>query len=129
MEKGKLNRHDHHHHPERQNPIKVERKPMKIKYISSPIMVNTRNVSEFRAVVQLLTGKSSNSISLDHGTTSTMIKQGRPSQLLPNHNTPTSMMPPSTHHQELDYKVSSTIFDEDDFHVDFSESLSEFLCW
>ncbi|KAJ8551595.1 hypothetical protein K7X08_021610 [Anisodus acutangulus] len=35
---------------------KVE--PMKVKYISSPVMVNVKNPSEFRATVQQLTGKS-----------------------------------------------------------------------
>lgn len=35
-----------------------EKEPMKVKYISSPIMVNAKNADEFRLVVQELTGKS-----------------------------------------------------------------------
>ncbi|PHT48844.1 hypothetical protein CQW23_13052 [Capsicum baccatum] len=31
---------------------------MKVKYISSPIMVNAKNADEFRSIVQELTGKS-----------------------------------------------------------------------
>ncbi|OIT32384.1 hypothetical protein A4A49_55437 [Nicotiana attenuata] len=35
-----------------------KKEAMKVKYISSPIMVNVKNPSEFRAIVQQLTGKS-----------------------------------------------------------------------
>ena len=44
-------------------PNKAQKKPIKIKYISSPMMVQAKNASEFRAIVQQLTGKNSN---LDH---------------------------------------------------------------
>lgn len=36
-----------------------KKEPMKVKYISNPIMVQANNESEFRAVVQELTGKNS----------------------------------------------------------------------
>jgi hypothetical protein len=120
VEKGKLHRHhNYQHHPDQRekNPIKIERKPMKIKYISSPIMVNTRNVAEFRAIVQLLTGKSSNVICPADGNY-TMLTQGPPSHLaLP------------TDHQELkNTGVSNSIFEEGDhFQTDFSDSLLGFL--
>lgn len=32
---------------------------MKVKYISSPVMVNAKNATEFKAIVQELTGKDS----------------------------------------------------------------------
>lgn len=35
-----------------------EKEPMKVKYISSPIMVNAKNADEFRSIVQELTGKN-----------------------------------------------------------------------
>ncbi|KAL8166656.1 hypothetical protein V2J09_008155 [Rumex salicifolius] len=41
------------------NTNRAKREPMKVKYISSPIMVQASNESEFRAVVQELTGKNS----------------------------------------------------------------------
>ncbi|PON46081.1 VQ motif containing protein [Parasponia andersonii] len=43
----------------RQKPNKAKKKPIKIKYISSPMMVQAKNASEFRAIVQQLTGKNS----------------------------------------------------------------------
>ena len=41
-------------------PTKGKKKPIKIKYISSPMMVRANNASEFRAIVQELTGQNSN---------------------------------------------------------------------
>lgn len=41
-------------------PSKTKKKPIKIKYISSPMMVRASNASEFRAIVQELTGQNSN---------------------------------------------------------------------
>ncbi|EXB93205.1 hypothetical protein L484_024544 [Morus notabilis] len=41
-------------------PSKGKKKPIKIKYISSPMMVRANNASEFRAIVQELTGRNSN---------------------------------------------------------------------
>jgi hypothetical protein len=60
----------------RQNPTDVQKEPVKIKYISSPVFVKASNASEFRAIVQELTGKnakdrsfceSSNSMHTNHG--------------------------------------------------------------
>lgn len=48
----------------RQKPNKAKKKPIKIKYISSPMMVQAKNASEFRAIVQELTGQNSNIV--DH---------------------------------------------------------------
>ncbi|CAI9091438.1 OLC1v1026473C1 [Oldenlandia corymbosa var. corymbosa] len=36
---------------------KQSKEPLKVKYISSPVMVNAKNASEFKAIVQELTGK------------------------------------------------------------------------
>ncbi|KAL3323900.1 hypothetical protein AABB24_038197, partial [Solanum stoloniferum] len=48
-----------------------KKEPMKVKYISSPVLVNVKNPTEFRAVVQQLTGKSppksSNLYNQEHG--------------------------------------------------------------
>lgn len=44
-----------------QNPTKVQRKPIKVKYISSPMMIKASSALEFRAIVQQLTGFDSNS--------------------------------------------------------------------
>jgi hypothetical protein len=41
----------------RQNPTDVQKEPVKIKYISSPMFVKASNASEFQAIVQELTGK------------------------------------------------------------------------
>ncbi|KAK4717250.1 hypothetical protein R3W88_015588 [Solanum pinnatisectum] len=35
-----------------------EKEPMKVKYISSPVLVNAKNADEFRSIVQELTGKN-----------------------------------------------------------------------
>jgi hypothetical protein len=42
-----------------QKSTKNKREPIKIKYISSPTMVKATNATEFRAIVQELTGKDS----------------------------------------------------------------------
>ncbi|OIS97982.1 hypothetical protein A4A49_51721 [Nicotiana attenuata] len=34
------------------------REPIKVKYIDSPVMVNAKNATEFRTIVQQLTGKT-----------------------------------------------------------------------
>ncbi|KAK4371354.1 hypothetical protein RND71_010829 [Anisodus tanguticus] len=41
---------------QKQNPKR--REPIKVKYIDSPMMVNVKNATEFRTIVQQLTGKS-----------------------------------------------------------------------
>ncbi|KAF8017792.1 hypothetical protein BT93_H2863 [Corymbia citriodora subsp. variegata] len=54
---GKLNFHQTAKSPK---PTSLARKkPLKIRYISSPVMVKASNPSEFRAIVQELTGKDS----------------------------------------------------------------------
>nr|GME15275.1 sigma factor binding protein 1, chloroplastic [Ipomoea batatas]GME20571.1 sigma factor binding protein 1, chloroplastic [Ipomoea batatas] len=52
---------------QRQNPSKkVGKEPIiKVKYISSPVIVNARSASEFRAIVQQLTGKDNSPVA-DH---------------------------------------------------------------
>ncbi|KAJ9185813.1 hypothetical protein P3X46_005404 [Hevea brasiliensis] len=45
--------------PKSQKPSKKKKKPMKITYISNPTTVRAANASEFRAIVQELTGKDS----------------------------------------------------------------------
>lgn len=51
MEEGKKGQN----RPRRRNK---EREQMKVKYISSPVMVNAKNAAEFRSIVQELTRKS-----------------------------------------------------------------------
>ncbi|XP_021282108.1 uncharacterized protein LOC110414990 [Herrania umbratica] len=53
---GKLR--DHRCHKSK-NPTKAKKNPIKIKYISSPMMVKASNADEFRAIVQELTGRNS----------------------------------------------------------------------
>ncbi|KAA0063579.1 VQ motif-containing protein [Cucumis melo var. makuwa] len=55
---------DFHHRKVSQNSnkpttIDQQNKPIKVKYISSPMMVKANNESEFRAIVQKLTGQHS----------------------------------------------------------------------
>ncbi|KGN60779.1 hypothetical protein Csa_019238 [Cucumis sativus] len=58
------NQYTNHNHSQsqsqNQNPTKVQRKPIKVKYISSPMMIKASNALEFRAIVQQLTGFDSN---------------------------------------------------------------------
>lgn len=114
MEKGKL--HINHHYQnqpiKRQKPTKVEKKPMKIKYISSPIMVKAGNASEFRAIVQQLTGKNADPISPDD--TYTMVTEE--ASHVPHQNTPHSMM--GTDEEVNNKLISNTMFNEGDFWLD-----------
>ncbi|XP_047340121.1 uncharacterized protein LOC124943687 [Impatiens glandulifera] len=45
--------------PRSQKPSKAKKKPIKVTYISNPMRVQANNESEFRAIVQELTGKNS----------------------------------------------------------------------
>ncbi|KAI8556231.1 hypothetical protein RHMOL_Rhmol05G0236300 [Rhododendron molle] len=49
----------YHHHLKSKKPKKEKKKPIKVTYISSPVMVQAENAFEFRAIVQELTGKNS----------------------------------------------------------------------
>ncbi|OIS97983.1 hypothetical protein A4A49_51720 [Nicotiana attenuata] len=40
------------------NSSKGRSEPIKVKYIDSPVMVNAKNATEFRTIVQQLTGKT-----------------------------------------------------------------------
>lgn len=47
-------------HQDQQNQgKKPSKEPLKVKYISSPVLVNAKNPTEFKAIVQELTGKDS----------------------------------------------------------------------
>ncbi|CAL5363231.1 unnamed protein product [Camellia sinensis] len=48
-----------YHQVKIKKPIKSKKKPIKVTYISSPMMVRANNASEFRAIVQELTGQNS----------------------------------------------------------------------
>lgn len=41
-----------------QNQNLKRRKPIKVKYIDSPLMINAKNATEFRTIVQQHTGKN-----------------------------------------------------------------------
>ncbi|PHU17045.1 hypothetical protein BC332_12740 [Capsicum chinense] len=43
---------------DRQNQNPKRREPIKVKYIDSPLLVNAKNATEFRTIVQQLTGKN-----------------------------------------------------------------------
>ncbi|KAK6915382.1 VQ protein [Dillenia turbinata] len=59
-------------------PIKGRKKPMKVTYISSPMMVRACNPSEFRALVQELTGKDSYICCQEEiGATTTTAEEGK----------------------------------------------------
>lgn len=47
-------------------PCQASKEPLKVKYISSPVMVNAKSAAEFKAIVQELTGKDSNDDSHHH---------------------------------------------------------------
>lgn len=98
---------------------------MKIKYISSPIMVNTRNAFEFRAIVQQLTGKNSTTTGVDG--TYTMLKRV-PSLPVPNYRSvdiPYSMV--ATDQERNSGRLPTTPFDDIGvFGQDFTDSLSGF---
>ncbi|PQP93278.1 hypothetical protein Pyn_22804 [Prunus yedoensis var. nudiflora] len=54
------NHHSHHQPQPDQSKKPTKAKAPMIKYISSPMMVQASNASEFRAIVQQLTGQDSN---------------------------------------------------------------------
>ncbi|KAG6599333.1 hypothetical protein SDJN03_09111, partial [Cucurbita argyrosperma subsp. sororia] len=58
---GKCGENEWKDQKQSQNPTKVQRKPIKVKYISSPMMIKASNAHEFRAIVQQLTGFTSHS--------------------------------------------------------------------
>ncbi|KAK6911361.1 VQ protein [Dillenia turbinata] len=77
---GKLQNHPTHQNSKKINkqPIKGNRKPMKVTYISSPMMVKACNPSEFRALVQELTGKDSDICCQEKiGATATTEEEGK----------------------------------------------------
>ena len=123
MEKGKLNIDHHYQNKSKTSPdsTKVERKPMKIKYISSPIMVKAGNPSEFRAIVQQLTGKNADPISPD--ATYTTVRE-EACHVADQNTTPCSMIATATH-EEVGNKLPNTTFNEGDFWIDCSDSLSD----
>lgn len=61
MEELKNQNYIHNHLKKCQKSNKTKKKPIKIKYISSPVLVQANNAFEFRAIVQEFTGKNSNS--------------------------------------------------------------------
>ncbi|CAK9187642.1 unnamed protein product [Ilex paraguariensis] len=50
---------DYQLHLKGKNPTRGSEEGIKVKYISSPVMVKANNASEFRAIVQELTGQNS----------------------------------------------------------------------
>ncbi|CAK9314841.1 unnamed protein product [Citrullus colocynthis] len=59
---GKCGENRYNNQNQSQNPTKVQRKPIKVKYISSPMMIKASNALEFRAIVQQLTGFDSDAL-------------------------------------------------------------------
>uniref|UniRef100_A0A7N2R181 VQ domain-containing protein n=1 Tax=Quercus lobata TaxID=97700 RepID=A0A7N2R181_QUELO len=64
MQMGKLTKQSYHHLPKNEKLTKSKQKPIKITYISSPTMVRACHASEFRKIVQELTGKNSDDIEI-----------------------------------------------------------------
>ncbi|TXG66003.1 hypothetical protein EZV62_007278 [Acer yangbiense] len=76
----------------------VKKTPIKVTYISSPMMVKASNASEFRAIVQQLTGKNSHVPPDEHDlvyTTTSLLTHEEES----NHH----------HHQALDHQRRETV--------------------
>ncbi|KAK4850936.1 hypothetical protein QYF36_011181 [Acer negundo] len=102
---GKLK---HHFDPSKNHQTrmdKVKKNPIKVTYISSPMMVKASNASEFRAIVQQLTGKNSLVPHADEHdlvyTATSLLTHGEES----NHH---------HHHQALDHQGRETITDHHD---------------
>lgn len=55
----KVTKHQYGRHLTSKKPIEAKKKPIKIKYISSPMMVQANSALEFREIVQELTGQNS----------------------------------------------------------------------
>ncbi|KAM3705249.1 hypothetical protein ACJW30_03G069500 [Castanea mollissima] len=64
MQMGKLTKQSYHHLPKNEKLTKSKQKPIKITYISSPTMVRACHASEFRKIVQELTGNNSDDIEI-----------------------------------------------------------------
>ncbi|GMI84483.1 hypothetical protein HRI_002117600 [Hibiscus trionum] len=54
-----MGKHRDDHCDKTKRTMKPKKNPIKIKYISSPMMVKASNEAEFRAIVQQLTGQNS----------------------------------------------------------------------
>ncbi|KAK2637889.1 hypothetical protein Ddye_025684 [Dipteronia dyeriana] len=102
---GKLKHHFddiHYQNPSKNHQTssnKVKKNPIKVTYISSPMMVKASNASEFRAIVQQLTGKNSHVPADDHdlvSTTASLFTNEEES----NHH---------PHHQALDHQGGENI--------------------
>ncbi|KAK9292594.1 hypothetical protein L1049_020568 [Liquidambar formosana] len=120
---GKLRNHQNPHHLQIQKHTKAKRKRIKVTYISNPIMVKACSASEFRAIVQELTGKNSDSTwSSPHATIT------QESSRVLDHETPHA----KTGHENVDdgffYPISSLKFKDEGFFWsdEFFENLSGF---
>ncbi|CAK9170916.1 unnamed protein product [Ilex paraguariensis] len=86
---------DYQQHLKGKSPTKGSEEGIKVKYISSPVMVKANNPSEFRAIVQELTGQNSDNRS--PGDADTMLSS-KPSQ---NHSHGTSISNPVSENRVL----------------------------
>ncbi|KAJ9180064.1 hypothetical protein P3X46_008355 [Hevea brasiliensis] len=114
------------HRPKSKKLSKNKKKPVKITYICNPTMVRAANASEFRAIVQELTGKDSKIINTwDPCTTS----NEEATQVLSNSETsPLTMNSESADDIFSHYASSSSTLEMEDsfFWKDLSESFFEF---
>lgn len=106
---GKLgeNLHDQYHanNEIQKKPTKnmmMKKKPLKVTYISSPVMVTAATASEFRAIVQELTGKDSDAEApspheKEEGLTTFSREQGGAMKLPADHPCSTADLPSRWH--------------------------------
>ncbi|GAA0144567.1 hypothetical protein LIER_04984 [Lithospermum erythrorhizon] len=111
MEQNSLNPQYHDDDDEPKNPTNTNTRneqPFKVKYISSPVIVNAKTPTEFRAIVQQLTGKDQihDNIIVDASGGSATTQR---SDLSPHHGTGSSMHPNPSHEVERRGKNYSNV--------------------
>ncbi|KAK9175268.1 hypothetical protein WN944_027274 [Citrus x changshan-huyou] len=111
---GKFGHHfDHqgHNKSQRSGANKVKKNPLKVTYISSPMKVKASNASEFRAIVQELTGK--NSEVKDHNSDDVVFPHAEEAKVF-------------SHNHESDHRLKRTSTYADEFLSHLSSSHDQF---
>ncbi|XP_002521951.2 uncharacterized protein LOC8268194 [Ricinus communis] len=112
--------------PKSQKHTKNKKKPVKITYISNPTLVRATNASEFRAIVQELTGKDSKVLDTWDPDPYTTSHEEAASQV-PNYESPSSKIDSESVDDAFSsYTSSSLELDDGSFWRNISESFFEF---
>ncbi|KAM0992339.1 hypothetical protein ACFX13_010770 [Malus domestica] len=113
-----LKNHHQQSQPDHQSKKPTKSKEPMIKYISSPMMVQARSASEFRAIVQQFTGQNANTPS-DEECTATHEKEqaSRPDTMIRFSDHPPPPAPAA---------VSDQLMDENNLWEAVAESLSSY---